>query len=60
MQVQLQLGAATRVAPQCSSAATSFQSAIPWRVAPRQSLPPLHRVVAILNAKQGFVVLLAV
>src|SRR5208282_4785613 len=27
----------------------SFQSAIPWRVALRQSLPPLHRLVTILN-----------
>src|SRR5580692_7288420 len=27
----------------------SFQSAIPWRVALRQSLPPLHRPVTILN-----------
>ena len=35
--------------PQCSSAAMSFQSVIPWRVALRQSLPPLHRLVTILN-----------
>src|SRR5580692_12284290 len=35
--------------PQCSSAAMSFQSAIPWQVALRQSLPPLHRLVTILN-----------
>ncbi len=28
--------------PQCSSAAMSFQSAIPWQVALRQSLPPLY------------------
>jgi hypothetical protein len=34
---------------QRSSAAMSFQSAIPWRVALRQSLPPLHRLVTILN-----------
>src|SRR5580704_12791482 len=27
----------------------SFQSAIPWRVALRQSLPPLYRPVTILN-----------
>src|SRR5216110_492209 len=27
----------------------SFQSAIPWRVALRQSLPPLHRLATILN-----------
>ena len=54
MQVQLKLGAASRVAPQCSSAAMSFQSAIPWRVALRQSLPPLHRLVTILNARQRF------
>jgi hypothetical protein len=37
------------VAAQRSSAAMSFQSAIPWRVALRQSLPPLHRLVTILN-----------
>ena len=35
--------------PQCSSAAMSFQSAIPWQVALRQSLPPLHRLATILN-----------
>jgi hypothetical protein len=35
--------------PQRSSAAMSFQSAIPWRVALRQSLPPLHRLATILN-----------
>src|ERR1700723_3005057 len=35
--------------PQRSSAAMSFQSAIPWQVALRQSLPPLHRLVTILN-----------
>jgi len=35
--------------PQCSSAAMSFESVIPWRVALRQSLPPLHRLVTILN-----------
>jgi len=35
--------------PRRSSAAMSFQSAIPWRVALRQSLPPLHRLVTILN-----------
>ena len=29
---------------QCSSAAMSFPSAIPWPVALRQSLPPLHRL----------------
>ena len=34
---------------QCSSAAMSFQSAIPWQVALRQSLPPLHRLETILN-----------
>jgi hypothetical protein len=34
---------------QRSSAAMSFQSAIPWRVALRQSPPPLHRLVPILN-----------
>jgi hypothetical protein len=34
---------------QCSSAAMSFQSAIPWQVALRQSLPPLHRLATILN-----------
>jgi hypothetical protein len=27
----------------------SFQSAIPWRVALRQSLPPLYRPLTILN-----------
>src|ERR1700693_4710663 len=27
----------------------SFQSAIPWQVALRQSLPPLHRLETILN-----------
>ena len=37
------------VAAPCSSAAMSFQSAIPWRVALRQSLPPLYRPVTILN-----------
>jgi hypothetical protein len=35
--------------PQRSSAAMSFQSAIPWRVALRQSPPPLHRLATILN-----------
>jgi len=35
--------------PQCSSAAMSFQSAIPWPVALRQSLPPLHRLETILH-----------
>src|SRR5206468_7517873 len=35
--------------PQRSSAAMSLQSAIPWRVALRQSLPPLHRLATILN-----------
>src|SRR5258708_20357155 len=35
--------------PQRSSAAMSFQSPIPWRVALRQSLPPLHRLATILN-----------
>ena len=35
--------------PQRSSAAMSFQSAIPWRVALRQSLPPLRRLATILN-----------
>src|ERR1700691_5652101 len=35
--------------PQRSSAAMSFPSAIPWRDAPPQSLPPLHRLVTILN-----------
>jgi hypothetical protein len=34
---------------QRSSAAMSFQSAIPWKVALRQSLPPLHRLQTILN-----------
>jgi hypothetical protein len=34
---------------QRSSAAMSFQSAIPWQVALRQSLPPLHRLATILN-----------
>src|SRR5271157_2488865 len=34
---------------QCSSASMSFQSAIPWQVALRQSLPPLHRLVTILD-----------
>ena len=34
---------------QCSSAAMSFQSVIPWQVALRQSLPPLHRLETILN-----------
>src|SRR5258708_35511241 len=32
-----------------SSAATSFQSAIPRQVALQQSLPPLHRLETILN-----------
>jgi hypothetical protein len=34
---------------QCPSAAMSFQSAIPWPVALRQSLPPLHRLETILH-----------
>src|SRR5208283_1722513 len=34
---------------QCSSASMSFQSAIPWQVALRQSLPPLHRLVTIFD-----------
>ena len=34
---------------QCSSAAMSFQSAIPWQVALRQSLSPLHRLQTILH-----------
>jgi hypothetical protein len=34
---------------QRSSASMSFQSAIPWQVALRQSLPPLHRLETILN-----------
>ncbi len=33
----------------CSSASMSFQSAIPWQVALRQSLSPLHRLETILN-----------
>src|ERR1039458_67871 len=33
----------------CSSASMSFQSAIPWQVALRQSLPPLHRPETILH-----------
>jgi len=33
----------------CSSASMSYQSAIPWQVALRQSLPPLRRLVTILN-----------
>jgi hypothetical protein len=32
-----------------TTTAMSFQSAIPWRVALRQSLPPLYRPVTILN-----------
>src|SRR6204780_4359270 len=35
--------------PQCSSVAMSFQSVIPWRVALRQSPPPVHRLLTILN-----------
>src|SRR2546428_6253018 len=34
---------------QRSSAAMSFQSAIPWQGALQQSLPPLHRLETILN-----------
>ena len=34
-----------------SSASMSFQSAIPWQVALRQSPPPLHRLEAILNGR---------
>jgi hypothetical protein len=33
----------------CSSAAMSFQSAIPRQVALQQSLPPLYRLKTILN-----------
>jgi hypothetical protein len=34
---------------QCSSASMSFQSALPWQVALRQSLSPLQRLETILN-----------
>jgi hypothetical protein len=34
-----------------SSASMSFQSAIPWQVALRQSPPPLHRLETILNCR---------
>jgi hypothetical protein len=35
----------------CSSASMSFQSAIPWQVALRQSPPPLHRLETILHCR---------
>jgi hypothetical protein len=60
MQVQLQLGAATRVAPQCSSAAMSFQSAIPWRVAPGRVCLRFTEWWPFSTLSKGFVVLLAV
>ena len=34
-----------------SSASMSFQSAIPWQVALRQSPPPLHRLETILHCR---------
>ena len=50
MSDRLQLGSGNSwLPPQRSSVAMSFQSAIPWRVALRQSLPPLHRLATILN-----------
>src|SRR3989454_10723059 len=50
MEDSAKLGTATVVvAPQRSSAAMSFQSAIPWQGALQQSLPPLHRLETILN-----------
>jgi hypothetical protein len=50
MSVPVTVGSSNSTSPPpCSSAAMSFQSAIPWRVALRQSLPPLYRPVTILN-----------
>jgi hypothetical protein len=49
MLVSVKLEAASPRRSQRSSAAMSFQSAIPRQVALRQSLPPLHRPETILN-----------